>query len=190
MNKQQNENRSHKLVMLWAIFNGFFLLFLLIIQPVFMVLWLLLMVLICLLLSIRKPLFWQAEMKRMANWWDRLKRWLGAEHGEKGAKIGFPADHMLECLNGQYSNYLISKTDCLLGRSPKCDFALTHSDTVSSQHCRIHFRSYSQEYYIEDLRSKNGTYIGTRRLEPYTQEKLLDNAEIRIGDCCFRFVKG
>lgn len=191
LNEQRNESRIHKLVVLAAIFNGLFLLLLFLIQPVFVVLWLLLTVLVCLLLSICKPPFWQAEMERMACRWSELKQKLGGVQGDPGKPIDFCADHVLECQSrGQYPNYRINKTVFLIGRSKKCDCPLTRSDTVSSQHCRIHFCKYSQEYYIEDLRSKNGTYIGTRRLEPYTQEKLLDNAEIRIGDCCFRFVKG
>ena len=181
---------SHRLVILAGIFNGMILLLLLIVQPVFMVLWLLLTVLVCVILTLRRPRFWQAEIDRVRNGWHRFKVRMGTVQREPEKKIGFTPDHVLVCLKtGQYADQPITKEDFLIGRSPKSDFALHLSPTVSREHCRIIFRKYSQEYYLEDLRSKAGTYMGTRRLEPFTQEKLLDNAEITIGDCRFRFVK-
>ena len=63
------------------------------------------------------------------------------------------------------------------------------ASTISGEHCRITYRKHSRTYYIEDLHSLNGTYLGAKRLEPNTPEKLLDNAEISIGRIRFCFVR-
>lgn len=87
--------------------------------------------------------------------------------------------------------YFIEDEVFVIGTKKKCQCVLSgeQAATISGEHCRITYRKHSRTYYIEDLYSLNGTYLGSKRLEPRTPEKLLDNAEISIGHVRFCFVK-
>lgn len=51
---------------------------------------------------------------------------------------------------------------------------------ISRQHCRI---SHTMgNYFVEDLRSSNGTYLNQRRLEPNQPAKLADGDILRLAD--------
>jgi len=90
---------------------------------------------------------------------------------------------------GRMTTYPIVKEEFVIGRTKGCDMVIANDQTISRQHCRIVYRRYSHTYFLEDLHSDNGTYLGTKRLEPYTQEKLLENAMISISNRKYRFVK-
>jgi len=186
-----SEERNHRLFKVFFIINLFVILALLILEPVFLIMWLLFLVLGCILFSRKKPEIWRPEVQRYRNKWLLLKKRVFGDKGvEDSRKISFVPDHELISVNaGQQMRYVVDSENYLIGRAKQCNGRILSSLTVGREHCRIIFRKYSQEYYIEDLRSKNGTYLGTRRLEPFTQEMLLDNAELTIGNCCFRFVK-
>lgn len=186
-----SEERNHRLFQVFGIFNVFVMLSLLILEPVFLVLWVLLVVLGCIIFSRVRPDVWQPEMQRFKNRVRAVKnRFFGAPKGDDPRKTTFVPDHVLVSLNaGSQQKFLVNAETYLIGRSRNCNCRLKNAPTVSHEHCRIIFRKYSQEYYVEDLRSSNGTYLGTRRLEPFTQEMLLENSELTIGDCRFRFVK-
>lgn len=99
-----------------------------------------------------------------------------------------PTFQLVFTRHGRNTKTLIDKEVFVIGRSPSCDLVISEP-TVSGKHCRIVFRKYSQSYYIEDLSSNNGTFLGVRRLEPFTQEKLLENASITISDRSYRFTR-
>lgn len=91
--------------------------------------------------------------------------------------------------HGRTSTTVIDKETFVIGRQRKtCDLVIPE-DRVTKEHCCIVYRKYSHTYFIEDLNSTNGTYLGVRRLEPFTQQKLLDNAEITIADRTYRFTR-
>lgn len=90
--------------------------------------------------------------------------------------------------HGRNNRIPVDKETFVIGRGSGCDLVIRDS-SISKEHCRIICRRYSHTYYIEDLRSNNGTYLGVRRLEPFTQEKLLENAEITIADRVYLFTK-
>lgn len=90
--------------------------------------------------------------------------------------------------HGRNTKTVIDKERFLIGRKSSCNLVI-NDPSISGEHCCIVYRQYSHAYYIEDLRSNNGTYLGVRRLEPFTQEKLLDDAEITISDRVYRFRK-
>lgn len=186
-----SEERNHRLFLVFAIFNVFVMLFLLILEPVLLVLWLLLVVLGCIVFSRVRPDVWKPEAKR---WTDKVtgtrNRIFAAPKHEDARVLTFVPDHeLVSTQTGSRERYVVDAETFTIGRSSTCNCVIRNSLTVGKEHCRIIFRKYSQEYYVEDLRSQNGTYLGTRRLEPFTQEKLLDNSELTLGDCCFRFVK-
>ncbi|MBX5457084.1 MAG: FHA domain-containing protein [Thermogemmatispora sp.] len=69
------------------------------------------------------------------------------------------------------------------------DIDLTPLDTnmvVSRQHARIHFEE--TFFYIEDLKSHNGTWLGGLRLKPLKAELLQHGDRLRFGslECIFR----
>jgi DNA-binding winged helix-turn-helix (wHTH) protein len=66
--------------------------------------------------------------------------------------------------------------DNILGRDDDADVSLA-SSTLSRRHCVI--RIFSQDVTIEDLQSKNGTYVRDERIT--TAVPLADGDRIRIG---------
>jgi serine phosphatase RsbU (regulator of sigma subunit) len=73
----------------------------------------------------------------------------------------------------------------ILGRHSACDIVL-ESASVSRQHTRI--LNINGSYYLEDLHSRNGTFLNGK---PITQRQLLgENDEVGIGDLAFIFHLG
>jgi serine phosphatase RsbU (regulator of sigma subunit) len=73
----------------------------------------------------------------------------------------------------------------ILGRHPACDIVL-ESAAVSRQHARI--LALDGSFYLEDLHSRNGTFLNGR---PVVQRQLLDeNDEVGICDLLFTFHLG
>ncbi len=138
----------------------------------FALLWAAFVLLVCLVIRLIKPEIW------------------GPVRPKTPPSSDIP-DHILIRVDGENEeSHWVDNVEYVIGRGEDCNLTLSGDATVGRKHCRILYRQYSREYYIEDLRSKNGTYLGTRRLEPFKQEKLLDNAEITIGYRCYRFVRG
>lgn len=65
----------------------------------------------------------------------------------------------------------------VLGRMPNCDIVLP-DHTVSRQHARIVRRN--QSFYLEDLQSRNGTYVNGQRITSAT--RLRDRDRIQLYD--------
>lgn len=64
----------------------------------------------------------------------------------------------------------------VIGRSPDCDLPL--DDTVSSRrHCQL--RAWAGSHLLEDLSSKNGTFVNGERI---TSRQLADGDLISVGD--------
>ncbi len=70
----------------------------------------------------------------------------------------------------------------ILGRHPSCDIVLEEG-AVSRQHARV-FRE-SGAYYVEDLGSRNGTFVNGERI--YGQQLLHHNDEVQICEMVFGF---
>jgi len=70
----------------------------------------------------------------------------------------------------------------ILGRHPSCDIVLEEG-AVSRQHARV-FRDAGM-YYVEDLGSRNGTYVNGERI--YGQHPLYHNDEVQICEMVFGF---
>lgn len=65
-----------------------------------------------------------------------------------------------------------------LGRSEDNDISLSDS-RVSRYHARITRRG--DYFFLEDLASSNGTFVGDAQLPPRRPRELVDGDEIRIG---------
>jgi pSer/pThr/pTyr-binding forkhead associated (FHA) protein len=77
-----------------------------------------------------------------------------------------------------------------IGRSEDNDITLADS-RVSRYHVRITRRG--ENFFLEDLASSNGSFIGDEQLPPHRPRELVDGDEIRIGSTCliyrlYRFV--
>ncbi len=76
----------------------------------------------------------------------------------------------------------LARPAVILGRHPDCDIVLDLGP-VSRQHARV--LQIGSEYYIEDLHSRNGTFVNDERLEG--RRRLVENDQIRICDVVFSF---
>lgn len=160
-----------------------FVVLLVLVSGVFAVLWLLLVVLASMLHARLKPALWQQEK---ALWQERRNK----RHPENQNTNEFVADHYLEDIaSGGRIRHLIDAEKVVVGRGVPGYDELNNNLMVAREQFRIHYRSYSHEYYIEDMRSRNGTFLNARPLEPYHAEKLQDNAEISFCGVRYRFVR-
>lgn len=74
----------------------------------------------------------------------------------------------------------------LIGRSETCDLVLPERQ-ISRQHARL--RRQDDGYYIEDLGSKNGTFLNGQPLPPFVPHRLKDGDELALALCVrMRFV--
>jgi DNA-binding response OmpR family regulator len=89
---------------------------------------------------------------------------------------GEPAMLLLKEGPGGHNQWRLDKDEIVLGREPDCDIVLDDRQ-VSRQHALI--RRQGNSYILEDLHSKNGTFIGGQPVE--TPTKLKDNDEITIA---------
>jgi hypothetical protein len=81
--------------------------------------------------------------------------------------------------------YAIDKFATSIGRLEGNDCVIPNDCLVSKQHAYI---LYSEgEFLIQDLGSKNGTYINGRRLEPWHLMPLVNGDEIIIGTSLLTF---
>ena len=132
---------------------------------------------------------WDARVKKFKDARARKKREADQENRYQNE---FVPDRMLVGIGDHAGKkYFIDKEIFVIGTKKSCQCVLgdRQASTISGEHCRITYRKHSRTYYIEDLHSLNGTYLGAKRLEPNTPEKLLDNAEISIGHIRFCFVR-
>ncbi len=91
---------------------------------------------------------------------------------------------VLRVLRGENpgQSYPLTREAIVLGRNPNCDIVLP-LPAVSRYHARIFRRG--EDYYIEDLNSRNKTYLNDRIVDH--PSKLNDNDRIRICDMEFVF---
>lgn len=80
--------------------------------------------------------------------------------------------------------YRIRRRPQSVGRSPRCDIQVVH-DTVSRQHAQVWISS--DEIFIRDLKSRNGTFIGGSRVN---QSRLAAGDSIQLGEVTLDLVQG
>ncbi len=83
-------------------------------------------------------------------------------------------------VGGAEKDLVVRKPEFVVGRSRKADVRLFDS-AVSRRHLRIAERE--GDYVLEDLGSKNGTYLNGRRIRT---RRLRDGDEFYIGHTCLR----
>lgn len=73
--------------------------------------------------------------------------------------------------------------EVVMGRSPECTF-MVGDDFASARHARL-FR-HGSEWFVEDLESRNGTFVGGYRIEQ--PERIGTSSDIKIGRTIVRLV--
>jgi sigma-B regulation protein RsbU (phosphoserine phosphatase) len=93
---------------------------------------------------------------------------------------------VLELLSGDRTGerYTLGNETAVLGRHPDCAIVLDQG-AVSRQHAQIVFKE--GDYWVEDLRSRNGTYVNSA---PVTVPRRLQNGDrLKICDLEFTFFR-
>ena len=86
---------------------------------------------------------------------------------------------------GAGKDLIIDRSPYTIGSEAACEGRLT-SATVSRRHARI--TQQDGIYFIEDLNSANGTYVGGEQLGYHTKVSLQRNEIVRFADEKFRFI--
>jgi serine phosphatase RsbU (regulator of sigma subunit) len=91
---------------------------------------------------------------------------------------------LLEFINGNRAGerQALNVPKAILGRHPECEVVLDQG-AVSRQHAQI--TQLDGEYFIEDLRSRNGTLVNGTAVQG--SHKLLDGDEVKICDLAMLF---
>ena len=86
----------------------------------------------------------------------------------------------LQCMAGPQTgqNFPLYKSVVALGRARDCEVLLTDY-TVSRRHAQITYDGVN--FYVEDLGSKNGTFVSGQMLPPRQRQMLANGSEIRLG---------
>ncbi len=189
------EETRHRICLSLLVLFVFIFLLLLVFGFVYALLWLLLGCLtVVILMRMHNP-FYETEAARIRSLAEKHRQKREARKKAKSAEgkyhNEFVADHVLVGKDAPFNReYRVDKAEFTIGSDEKCSLVLnTPQRTVSRAHCRIIYRMHSHAYLIEDMHSTNGTYLGTRRLEPNTPERLGDNATIIISRYRFEFVR-
>ncbi len=85
---------------------------------------------------------------------------------------------------GLGTRYKLADRPVVIGREKDCDICV-EDFSVSRRHAQI--RPGPDGYYVEDLRSTNGTCVNDVVV---TSQRLRDGDYLRTGDCIFRFLAG
>ena len=95
------------------------------------------------------------------------------------APLGLPARFRLLASESEAN---LDEGDNLIGRGEDCRLRI-HSSTVSRHHARVRVRG--DHVVIEDLGSKNGTFVSGQKVEAATA--LQGGEEIQVGSITLRF---
>lgn len=86
---------------------------------------------------------------------------------------------------GQCADLTVVDGECLIGSDPLCGGYIP-SQTVSRKHARV--TRVDDIYFLEDLNSSNGTYVGGEPLNYKTKMSLQKNEVVLFADEKFRFI--
>ena len=120
----------------------------------------------------------------------RNPRWIRTVHGfgyAFAAEVGGPelADSSVSSLTWGSRQFHLTGREHVIGRDPSADISL-EATIISRRHARILMSG--SRATVEDLGSKNGTFVGDERIaEP---RELHDGDEVRIGDFTLTFHTG
>ncbi len=82
-------------------------------------------------------------------------------------------------------NISLDKLPLTIGKLPDYADAVLREPTVSRIHAKI-FKT-GEDYYVQDLNSKNGTFVNGKRLMPNEKFMLFPEDEVTFGKCTFSY---
>jgi len=118
--------------------------------------------------------------------WMQLDDWINrAAHPEKPREGDIQGTIQAARYKGHkhLSKHTIPARGLLFGRSAVCDVVVEHL-SVSSRHFRI-LKGRTEKYFVEDLHSKNGTFLNGVRLPPGQRVAITVGDTIRIPGAQF-----
>ena len=120
------------------------------------------------------------------SWWETVKpKRKKKDDPEKRKREQKETVMVLEdCESGE--TYPIQKSPFVIGRQQGCDMVV-RAGSVSRTHCQILFSKETNHYYIEDLNSTYGTFVGVRQLPKKTRTLLKNGDMISVSDIRFIF---
>jgi pSer/pThr/pTyr-binding forkhead associated (FHA) protein len=96
-------------------------------------------------------------------------------------KVENPGHLVVRLANGEVlQDYLLQKSDIVIGRVPESDINFPDDMLVSRLHARIHYEN--GQYVLRDEGSANGTLVNNQLLARMTDRTLQDGDQILIGD--------
>ncbi len=105
-----------------------------------------------------------------------LWRAVSAKEASAG-RSAIPSLSLVSDEDGQRVELSFTSQEVTIGRSPECDFTLD-DHTVSARHGRLNY--HLNQWWYEDLKSTNGSYLQGMRIEESIVIK--DGDEIAFGD--------
>lgn len=105
-----------------------------------------------------------------------LWRAVSAKEASAG-RSAIPSLSLVSDEDGQRVELSFTSQEVTIGRSPECDFTLD-DHTVSARHGRLNY--HLNQWWYEDLKSTNGSYLQGMRIEEPIVIK--DGDEIAFGD--------
>ena len=135
-----------------------------------------LMILALSLIILLKPELWEQVRPKKA------KKEIATQ-----AKKAVPRMLLERCDSTSMLSIQIDHSPFVIGRASDCDYVLENMPSVGRHHCRILYKETTNNYYLEDLNSKNGTYVNTLRLVPNTPQLLQKGNMVTLDHYQFIF---
>ncbi|HXD09455.1 MAG TPA: FHA domain-containing protein [Anaerolineales bacterium] len=110
------------------------------------------------------------------TFWQELKQQGQILSAQK--KPGIQIHARLE--NGKEIHHQFLQTEVTIGRDPNCDFPVI-DEAISAHHARISY--HHTQWWLEDLSSTNGTYIGNSQVTVPTV--LITSDQFKCGNTLF-----
>lgn len=82
--------------------------------------------------------------------------------------------------NGRETKQRFFQSEVTIGRAPSCDLPIM-DDAISAHHARVSY--HHSQWWLEDLNSTNGTFIGAVKVSVPTV--LIPNDQFRCGNIMF-----
>jgi DNA-binding CsgD family transcriptional regulator len=86
---------------------------------------------------------------------------------------------LLRCSDAPHIHFVLVKAISVVGRKFDCDIVIDHP-SVSRQHAELHIKS--QALHVVDLKSTNGTFVGSQRVENI---QVVPGQVVRFGGTVF-----
>jgi hypothetical protein len=99
----------------------------------------------------------------------------------KPGNLAIPMLTLTSDVGGAVKSASFSSAEVLIGRDPECDFVLENL-TVSAKHARLSF--HQNQWWYEDLRSTNGSFLEDLRIEEPVVVK--NDDDVSCGDVAVR----